>query len=361
MRKGVENMASGGLSLVGERNRLSNFRSLEGGLRQVVDNKYSLLLPEALYPVVADDVGRALNDIIDLADPGDYTALTDTLIDLLSILKETFSDLTWREAVLPAARSHAIADLVHECPFTWHSFSKPRGYPGDAGLIDFVYRHPAARPAQEAATKAGRTVMTFTVDVTACEAVRHRRSILAAKIDEAAARREMPSILSLASGHLREAELSIALKEGRVGRLLAVDQDAESLATVEGYCRSVSRAIEPRQATVRQILAGRTDLGRFDLVYAAGLYDYLDARVAARLTRVLFDHLKEGGRLLIPNFLWGVREEAYMEVFMDWHLLYRTPDEIQGFAQEIAPAAIRNTRYTQDDAGTIGYLEIERI
>lgn len=354
-------MASGGLSLSRERDFLSTFESIKDSSRQFVESRSLITLPESLYPVVSDDVHRALTDVADLAMPGNYTAMTDTLIDFLGLLKETFSDRTWRNAVLPAARAHAVTSLIHECPFTRHSFLRPRGYAGDAELIDFVYRHPAARSAQEAATEAGRTVMALTVNVTACEAVRHRHYVLAAKIDEAAARCDMPAILSVASGHLREAELSIALKGGHVGRLLAIDQDVESLAVVDGYRGSVSGAIESQQATVRQILAGRTGLGQFDLVYAAGLYDYLDARVAARLTRILFDHLHEGGRLLIPNFLWGVREEAYMEVFMDWYLLYRTPSEIESFAQEIDPAAIRSKRYTEDAAGTIGYLEIERL
>lgn len=353
-------MASGGLSLFRDRGLLNAFKSLDASPRPAIDNRLLVPIPKSFYPVVKDDVDRALSDIVSLAAPGDYSTMTDALIDLLGLLKETFSDQTWQDAVLPAARQHPIANLIHECPFTRHSFTRPRGYPGDAGLIDFVYRHPAARPAQEAATEAGRTVMAFTVNVTACEAVRHRRSILAAKIDEATERHARPAILSVASGHLREAELSVALKRGRVGRLLAVDQDSESLAVVDGYQSTVSGVIEARQETVRQILVGKTDLGRFDLVYAAGLYDYLDARVAARLTRVLFEHLNPGGRLLIPNFLWGVREEAYMEVFMDWYLLYRTRSEIETFADEIAPAAIRSKQYTEDAAGTIGYIELER-
>jgi extracellular factor (EF) 3-hydroxypalmitic acid methyl ester biosynthesis protein len=355
-------MASGGLSLSRDRDRLSGFASLHEFDRSRRDGAVvPVELPDALYPVVRDDVSRALTALVELAAPGDYTRLTDAVIDLLGLLKETFSERAWREAVLPAARAHALAGFIHECPFTHHSFTRPRGYPGDAGLLDFVYRHPAARPGQEAAPEAGRTVMTFTVDVTACEAVRRRRSILAAKIDETAARQPMPKILAVASGHLREAELSIALKEGRVGRLLATDQDAISLATVDGYRTSISGAIETQQVTVRSILAGKADLGRFDLVYAAGLYDYLDAKIAARLTRVLFDRVSAGGRLLIPNFLWGVPEEAYMEVFMDWYLLYRSRDDIESFAQEIEPASIKRTTYSEDAAGVIGYLEIERV
>ncbi len=153
----------------------------------------------------------------------------------------------------------------------------------------------------------------------------------------------------------------MALKEDRIGRLLAVDQDATSLAAVDGYRTSISEVIETSLNTVRAILAGKADLGRFDLIYAAGLYDYLDARVAARLTRVLFDHLDPGGRLLIPNFLWGVPEEAYMEVFMDWYLLYRTRDEIEKFAEEIPPATVRGSTYSEDGTGVIGYLEVERV
>jgi hypothetical protein len=354
-------MVRGELSLSRERDRLDAFASLREIKRPRGDGRWSPVeVPEILYPTVADDVGRALAGLLELVRPGDYTRLIEGVIDLLGLLKETFSDRTWREAVLPAARAHPLAGFVHECPFTRHSFTKPRGYPGDAGLLDFVYRHPAARPEQEAATAAGRTVMNFTVDVTACEAVRHRRSILAGKIDETAARRNMPTILAVASGHLREAELSIALKEGRVGRLLATDQDAASLAMVGEYRASISEAIETKHATVRNILAGKAALGRFDLIYAAGLYDYLDAKVAARLTRILFNHLNDGGRILIPNFLWGVPEEAYMEVFMDWYLLYRSREEIERFAEELAPATVRSTTYTEDAAGVIGYLEVER-
>lgn len=354
-------MASGGLPLFRDRDRLHGFASLKEVDRPGGRAGWPPVeVPESLYPVVAGDVGRALNAILELALPGDYTGLTDAVIDLLGLLKETFSDRTWRKAVLPAARGHAIADLVHECPFTHHSFTRPRGYPGDAGLLDFIYRHPAARAAQEAATDSGRSVMAFTVNVTACEAVRYRRSVLAAKIDEAAARHKSPAVLAVASGHLREAELSIALRNGRVGRLLATDQDAISLKAVDQYRTSISNAIETRQVTVRNILAGKAHLGRFDLVYAAGLYDYLDAKLAARLTRVLFGHLNSGGRLLIPNFLTGVREEAYMEVYMDWYLLYRSRSEIEHFAHEIVPNTVRRIDYTEDDAGIIGYLEVER-
>ncbi|MFE1601987.1 methyltransferase type 12 [Methylobacterium sp. ID0610] len=315
---------------------------------------------ERHYAAVAYDVNRALDQVHDIAIEGGYDPFIAELIDFLGLLKDSFKDRTWREAVLPAARGHKVAALVHECPFTRHSFERPRGYPGDAGLLDFVYRHPVARPSEEAATAGGRAVMAHTVNVSACQAVRQRKALLARTIDAVADRHPGAEVLAVACGHLREAEESLALREGRVARLVATDQDPVSLEVVAGYRETISPAIETRPLSVRHFLAGRHGLGSFDLVYAAGLYDYLEERLAARLTHRLFGLLKSGGRLLIPNFRTGVREEAYMEAYMDWYLLYRSRAEIEAFAAEIPPAAIAQTRYVEDESGLIGYLEIEK-
>ena len=47
--------------------------------------------------------------------------------------------------------------------------------------------------------------------------------------------------------------------------------------------------------------------------YAAGLFDYLNASVAAAFTRRMVDMTRPGGMMVIPNFLPSVRDRAYME------------------------------------------------
>ena len=147
---------------------------------------------------------------------------------------------------------------------------------------------------------------------------------------------------------------------GAVARLVATDQDRDSLAVAKAYSDGLSDAIVTRPLSVKDFIAGRHDLGPFDLVYAAGLYDYLDDRVAARLTRKLFALLKPGGRLLVPNLLAGIPEVAYMEAYMDWHMIYRTEVGIRAFAGEITEIDVTDIRYFQDETGSTGYLAVER-
>ena len=75
------------------------------------------------------------------------------------------------------------------------------------------------------------------------------------------------------------------MQEGRVGRFVAIDQDERSLEVAASGTDAGATRIDARNLTVRHLLARRHLLGSFDLVYAAGLYDYLDARVAARASR----------------------------------------------------------------------------
>jgi hypothetical protein len=64
--------------------------------------------------------------------------------------------------------------------------------------------------------------------------------------------------------------------------------------------------IEPYRGSLLTLLRPGNPLGTFDLIYSAGLYDYLSADVALRLTAKLATMLKPEGRLLIANMLPGL-------------------------------------------------------
>ena len=266
----------------------------------------------------------------------------------------------WAPLLVPLIRAHPAIPVLRQCPLTGHASTWPRGYPGDPGLLDLIYQQHPLQP-----TNLPPDVQRITAIVQGgapCRSIRIRRMLLADAIDAIAGRFPGAHILSLACGHLREAEWSIALAAGAVERLVAADQDEAALRTLAHDYHSRFPAIAPTPLSVRDVLEGHGEaLGRFHLVYAAGLCDYLPAPVAQLLALRLFGLLHPGGRLLLGNFGTGMVEIAYMESIMAWPLQWRTPDEIAAFADPIPAGETAARRVWPDPTGSCWYLEIERI
>ncbi len=293
--------------------------------------------------------------------------LLDCDVEALPMVNDALAEVarrvgisSWQNDVVPLVLAHEFTAVVLRCPLTGHAFARPRGYPGDAELLDMIYRHPSAMARVDGADAVGRSLFAYTSEVPASRAARTRRETIAAAIDEAATGQRDVEILSVACGHLREVEISQAFRAGSIGRFVGIDRDAASLAIAGGCRLPGATEIETRQLDVRDLLRGRDTLGRFDLIYASGLFDYLDQRTAARLSAALFRRLKAGGRLLIANFKQGLWEAPYLEVFMRWPLIYRSRTEIEAFAEGIATAELAALRYFDDAEGCIGYLELRR-
>ena len=49
-----------------------------------------------------------------------------------------------------------------------------------------------------------------------------------------------------------------------------------------------------------------------------------------------------------------------MEAYMDWHLFYRSEEEIRNFLRDTPSAEIASEIYWPDAAGCIGYVEAVR-
>lgn len=304
---------------------------------------------------------RFLDNAMTMIDNGDdESAIVDMLCQELHETRRSLPTAEWQQFATVACREHPLRALLAQDPLTARAFDKPRGYAGDAVMLDLVYAaEDDYQPADIArSTALGQQIYSATLQMPASQAVRNRRHILVEKLDEAAERVNQPHVFSLACGHLREAQRSQAVREGRLGRYVAMDQDSESLAVVER--ESGPFGVEALHGSVRDILRGRFDLGGFDFVYAAGLYDYLSTPLAQRLTEKLFAMLNPGGHLLIPNYLPDIVGAGYMEAFMDWWLIYRSGREILQLAETLPERAIEAICVYPDATRNIGFLEITR-
>ena len=282
-----------------------------------------------------------------------------------SSVQELIEDLSARREQEPqdwpeyarACLSHPICQQLYQDPFTYRAFAKPRGYAGDAVMMDYIYGLGEARPAAHNATPLGRAIFQYLGTRPSAKAVRYRRRLLAGVIDQVVDLGGA-SILAIAAGHLREVGLSAAGQAGDLKEFVAFDQDEASLAVVaRDYAHLGVRTVP---GSVRHILAGKTNLGQYDFVYAAGLFDYLAAPVAAALTRRMFEMTRPGGLMLIPNFLTGIEDSGYMEAIMDWHLIYRNHADMRALAAALPAGDVADCRIFDDSEGAITYLMVSK-
>jgi hypothetical protein len=280
----------------------------------------------------------------------------DELFPALQARRLELGDGAWDE-LARLCLEHPVRQLLHEDPFTYRAFSKPRGYAGDAALLDYIYGQEEGWPAPEA-SEMGTSIFAAITCASACEAVRARRGFIADLVDRVADEVPHPHILSIAAGHLREALICAAVKRRKFGRYVALDADRESLVEVQRSCGRYG--VEPVAASIRQLLTHRVDLGHFDCVYATGVFDYLPLPVAQRLTSAMFQMLRPRGQLLVANFLPGIPDVGYMESFMDWKLIYRNRGDMIQLADQIPQAAIRDIRIVAEENQNVIFLLVTR-
>jgi SAM-dependent methyltransferase len=228
----------------------------------------------------------------------------------------------WR-ALAPIIQNHPILDYFLQDPMTRWSFEKPRGYSGDAQLLDYIYCDPHVADSVASASEIGKALYGYTQNVPSCVAARERLDLLARQVDEiAASRGAQTEVLAIAAGHLREANRSAALREGRLKRWVAFDQDPLSVGLVSRDFAGA--AVETIDGSVRTLLARSHRLGKFDFIYASGLYDYLQDKVAIKLAKTCLQMLKPKGTFLFANYAEGNPDAGYRETFMNWVLLLRS-------------------------------------
>ncbi len=220
---------------------------------------------------------------------------------------------------------HELFGIAHQDPYSHRAYNKRRGYAGDAVMMDYAYDGVAA----DGTTDLGKAVFSGTTRGSMGLSVLFRRQLLTACINEVASSKTDFKILSLASGHCREIEGSLLANPrlAKAGPLVAFDQDEESCDTVRRDYANYP--VDVVCASVRKLLAGSDSaLGKFDLIYSAGLFDYLTDPLAVKLVSAMAAMLKPGGKLLVGNFAPSSRGRGYMELFLDWKLIYRDAAEL---------------------------------
>jgi len=95
----------------------------------------------------------------------------------------------------------------------------------------------------------------------------------------------------------------------------------------------------------------------YDLLYCAGLFDYLSDAVSRKLMEIFFDMLAPGGLLIATNVdVHPARGE--MECFLEWHLVHRNTEQLRALSPH--RARLDDVVITRDASGVNAFIEIRK-
>jgi SAM-dependent methyltransferase len=206
------------------------------------------------------------------------------------------------------------------------SILKKHGYSGDFEIIDQIYQ------VQVSADPMQRRWDLFFHAQSAPNAVRNRKAYFHQLLRTHAARCEHAPlrVLNIASGPARDLREWFDANPDASVQVDCIELDPQAIAFSKQLCaRYLDRIQFHHQNALRFVPEER-----YDLIWSAGLFDYLTDRLFVRLVRSLRPFLKPGGELVVGNFSELNASRDYMELMGDWFLEHRSEEKLAQLAQQ---------------------------
>lgn len=258
-----------------------------------------------------------------------------------------------------------IYPYLRESLFLRRAMDKPMGYAGDYEMMNMLYRDHA-----EGSSFFAWLMNAYGINVRAATAVRNRRTLLSEAIVEAleGSDSERVRIASVGCGPAHEIQRLLEQRPhlGKKLEIVLIDQEPRSIAFCERMLAPLIPATGVKahvvKESIRKLIAHpslQTALGTCDLIYSAGLFDYLDEKPFVHLAQTLLSSLSERGHLLIGNFATGQPSRWFMEYCSEWFLIHRTPEQLLSLG-EAAGASRDAMSIMAEPAGINLFLDVRR-
>jgi extracellular factor (EF) 3-hydroxypalmitic acid methyl ester biosynthesis protein len=259
-----------------------------------------------------------------------------------------------------------LHEFLLQAPAARRAYQKPFGYPGDYEVMRFLYERPF-----EGTTLFAKTMSLAMDEMAAGKAVRFRKDLIKNRLRSRLEKHPRTlRVLAIAGGPAQElCELLTEVPELPAPlEVVVFDQDKAALAYAYRRLQPLTEGrggapvkILYLHESIKRLLRDRAlfdEFGSFDLIYSAGLFDYLRIASSVQLARDFFGRLAPGGELLISNMVPENPSRWYMEHHLDWYLLYRSRAEML----EVGARACADARLQilEEESGVNPFLEMSR-
>lgn len=280
-------------------------------------------------------INRFRNALVTAPISAEPAVLCSHLQGYIDDMRESFAGLAENLDLDTYTKCKALcAELLHpflkESPFLRRALEKPLGYAGDFEMMNMLYRDP-----WEGETPLGRALNVCFTNEPAAVANKNRIAYLGELIYRRASNDRI-RIASIGCGPAKEIEVLLRESPELGPRLDITLVDQEQLA-LDQCARTIPSAWRCK-ASLRQLLSdGWPGSGEyFDLIYSAGMFDYLSPRFFVAVSRSLFQAVAPTGELVIGNVAAHNPSRWIMEYFADWCLIHRTPKELAEFGTRLS-------------------------
>ena len=219
------------------------------------------------------------------------------------------------------ALREAFGDTMSPATLQGFVCAKPHGYAGDFEIIDRIYLNhlsPDPRLATwDAYFHAGA----------APKAVRNRKTYFHKLLDRHRERCSPLRVLKLASGPGRSMFEWFSTHPDADTTFHCIELDANAIA----FAQTLNRPFLDRISFQQQNVIRFRPAQQYDLIWAAGLFDYFDDQVFQRVLARMLPAIAPGGEVVVGNFSTVNPSRTYME-FGGWNLYHRSPETLASLA-----------------------------
>lgn len=286
------------------------------------------------------------------------------MLDFEDVVKEI------GEAEVAVHKSYARRELhpIMLCsPFLYRTYTKPLGYAGDYEMVNMMLRNP-----HEGSSAFAKLLNFALLNTPPVLAHRNRIDYLVERLRSECARRVTKGktrIFNLACGPAVEVQRFLREhEESDLAEIDLLDFNAETLDYTRERIQEASRSggretkVGYFQRSVHQLLraasqGGEDEFTGYDIVYCAGLFDYLSQRVCVRLVELFCTMVKPGGVVIVTNVADRNPSKGWMEYLVEWNLIYRGRAEMEELVPSKFP--VKRTDILEDATGVNLFLEIE--
>jgi len=265
-------------------------------------------------------------------------------------------------------RDHLLEFLM-VAPFARRAYTKPLGYAGDYECVNMIERDP-----YEGRSLFAKMVNYWLLQQLPSKAHRSRIDYLEQRLVDEVARVGSQGralrVFNLGCGPAIEIQRFLKVHEASSNtEFTLLDFSKETLDYTGRVLGDLKRRHGRRaklqciESNVRRLLR-RTNgssrgLGaRYDLIYCAGLFDYLPDPVCAQLLDLLHEWLDPGGLLLSTNVKTTRAIELSLDYMLDWKLICRDQPQFESLVPEGAEGDFVKT--VGVDQGYNLFLEIRK-